>query len=112
MDPTRQTTGDAINSTANEINEIETELQSLLNGNPNQLGGVDVAELLQRLTEANTMADSMESKIDNVLQNLDNLLSTLNGEDVADSKQAASTNAESGPETRIADNNDVSGNAS
>ncbi|KAJ3512277.1 hypothetical protein NLJ89_g3609 [Agrocybe chaxingu] len=48
---------------------------------PSLLGGEDVAELLERLASADMMAQGMESKLDNVLNNLDALLSTLEAEE-------------------------------
>jgi len=115
MDPKsvspEMTTQDAISSTVNEMQEIEAELASLLNGDSNQLGGADVAELLKRLTDANIVAESMESKLDSVLQNLDGLLSTLDsiGKDDGD----ASNNGTSSEQAQLNTTNiNVSGNAS
>jgi hypothetical protein len=75
------------NSTTVSINttEIESDLgqasiSELLAEDPSLLGGDDVAELLQRLSSADSMAQGMESKVDSVLQDLDELLALLGAE--------------------------------
>ncbi|PPQ79871.1 hypothetical protein CVT25_002927 [Psilocybe cyanescens] len=74
---------EAIMATEKEIAEVEAELNALMEENPNLLGGEDVAEMLQRLTSAENMAEDMESKVDSVLQKLDELLSALNTSETA-----------------------------
>ena len=70
---------------ANE-KEIESDLaqssiSELFEEDPSLLGGEDVAELLQRLSSADSVAKGMESKIDSVLQDLDELLALLGAEE-------------------------------
>ncbi|KAH9486399.1 hypothetical protein JR316_0000463 [Psilocybe cubensis] len=74
-----QTSADriAIAETEKEIAEVEAELNALMDENSNLLGSEDVTELLQRLANAENMAEDMESKVDSVLQKLDELLSGL-----------------------------------
>lgn len=59
--------------------ELEVEAQmALIQENPARLSEVeDVSELLEKLTDANAAAEGMESKLDSILENLDNLLSAL-----------------------------------
>ena len=56
--------------------EIESDLLADLE-DPPLLEGEDVAELLQRLSSADCMAQGMEDKIDRVLQDLDEILLAL-----------------------------------
>ncbi|CAA7268046.1 unnamed protein product [Cyclocybe aegerita] len=66
------------------IHEAEREIShvsQLVEEYPLLLGGEDVAELLERLASADTMAQGMESKLDNVINDLDTLLSILGVEE-------------------------------
>lgn len=92
MDTESTTNGDTI--AANE-EEIESDLaqgsiSELLAEDPSLLGGDDVAELLQRLSSADTMAQGMESKIDGVLQDLDELLALLDAKETPTTSEDAS----------------------
>ncbi|KAF8203771.1 hypothetical protein BJ912DRAFT_1052565 [Pholiota molesta] len=89
------------------VEEDVVQISEFVTDDPTLLGGDDVAELLQRLTSASNMAEGMESKLDNVLQNLDNLLALL--DDIGDGKQSAddgddpivkTTNSEDGGDKR------------
>lgn len=78
---------DLVNSTQADLVRMERELDEVsefVTSNPSLLGGEDVADLLQRLTNAESMAEGMENKIDNVLQNLDKLLGILDNTAAAD----------------------------
>ncbi|KJA28637.1 hypothetical protein HYPSUDRAFT_197460 [Hypholoma sublateritium FD-334 SS-4] len=80
-----------IKSSEMDLTEIEQEIAQLsefVTSDPALLGGEDVAELLQRLTNAETMAEGMENRIDSVLQNLDSLLDLLDGDGVAGEDKA------------------------
>lgn len=73
---------DALISSENALIDVEADLEKLselATSNPTLLGGEDVAQLLERLSSAESMAEGMESKLDSVLQNLDNLLAILDG---------------------------------
>lgn len=79
-----------LNSTEVDLISVEedvVQISQFVTDDPALLGGDDVAELLQRLTSAENMAEGMDSKLDNVLQNLDNLLALL--DDIGDGKQTA-----------------------
>lgn len=97
---------DTKSTNANEnLKEIESDLaqtsiSDLLAEDPSLLGGDDVAELLQRLSSADSMAQGMESKIDAVLQDLDELLALLGAEEIpTTSEDVVSTSADSAPDT-------------
>ena len=96
--PITNSTRDSINGNT-IVTEIESDLgqasiSELLAEDPSLLGGDDVAELLQRLSSADSMAQGMESKIDSVLQNLDELLALLGAEETpTTSEDADSTSA-------------------
>lgn len=80
-----------INSSEMDLIEIEQEIAQLsefVASDPALLGGEDVAELLQRLTNAETMAEGMENRIDSVLQNLDSLMGLLDGDGVTGEDKA------------------------
>ncbi|KAF5312060.1 hypothetical protein D9619_002708 [Psilocybe cf. subviscida] len=89
VDPT------AITASKNEIDGLEAdiaEISELAQTNPALLGGDDVAQLLERLSSAENVADGVESKLDSVLQNLDKLLAALDGagqQQPTDAKEAA-----------------------
>jgi hypothetical protein len=53
------------------------QLSALLSQEPSEGDDGDVAELLRQIEKADGMAQGVESKLDNVLQNLDNLLASL-----------------------------------
>jgi len=83
-----------------ESNDAQTSISELLAEDPSLLGGDDVAELLQRLSSANSIAQGMESKLDGVLQDLDELLALLGAEETpATSEDVDSTSADSAPDT-------------
>ena len=97
---TRSTTdsisGDTMVANKNEIlilqvesDLAETSISELLAEDPSLLGGDDVAELLQRLSSADSMAQGMEFKIDSVLQNLDELLALLGAEETPTTSEVA-----------------------
>jgi flagellin-like hook-associated protein FlgL len=77
------TNGDTIvtNEKETESDSAQTSISELLAEDPSLLGGEDVEELLQRLSSADSMAQGMEAKLDNVLQDLDKLLALLGAED-------------------------------
>jgi hypothetical protein len=89
IDPT------ALSASQTEIDELEadiTEIAELAQTNPALLGGDDVAQLLERLSSAENVADGVESKLDTVLQNLDKLLALIDGagqQQPTDAKEAA-----------------------
>ena len=94
MDTKSTTNGDTIAANEKEILQIESDLAQTsisepLEGDPSLLGGDDVAELLQRLSSAETMAQGMESKIDSVLQDLDELLALLDAEETPTTEDAS-----------------------
>ncbi len=85
--------GQTPQSSETSIIEIEQEIAQLsefVTSDPALLGGEDVAQLLQRLTSAETMAEGMENRIDSVLQNLDSLLGLLDGDDISGEHKAPS----------------------
>lgn len=65
------TTTDAINGNTKEKDD------------PSLFGDEDVAELLKQLSNADSMAQGMESKVDSVLQNLDELLALLGAQETS-----------------------------
>lgn len=77
---TKSTNGDT-NEKEIESDSAQTSVSELLAEDPSLLGGDDVEELLQRLSSADSMAQGMEAKIDNVLQDLDDLLALLGAEE-------------------------------
>ena len=80
---TKSTNGDTTVANEKEVESdlAQTSISELLAEDPSLLGGDDVAELLQRLSSADSMAKGMEAKIDNVLQDLDELLALLGAEE-------------------------------
>jgi len=81
--------GNTIVANEKEILQVESDLAQtsipeLLAEDPSLLGGDDVAELLQQLSNADSMAQGMESKLDSVLQNLDELLALLGVEETTE----------------------------
>jgi hypothetical protein len=66
------------------------QLSSLLVQEPAE-GETDVAELLRTIEAADGMAQGVESKLDNMLENLDNLLASL--ESKADTNNVKGSNA-------------------
>jgi hypothetical protein len=105
-------------SSEHDFLEVETDLtqiSALLTENPDLLGGEDIAELLERLNNTESMAQSMEDKLDVVLQNLDTLLTVLdkrdslqnveeiaeNGDIEVDSSKAAETEPSIGKPTHL-----------
>jgi dynactin complex subunit len=93
------TNGDTV--VANE-NEMESDLDQasiseLLAEDPSLLEGEDVTELFQRLSSADSMTKEMESKIDNVLNDLDELLALLGAEEIPTTSE--DTNSTSSPDT-------------
>ncbi|KAF9486343.1 hypothetical protein BDN70DRAFT_869843 [Pholiota conissans] len=77
-----------INSTEIDLISVEedvVQLSGFVTDDLAMLGGDDVAELLQRLSSAEDMAEGMEGKLDNVLESLDNLLQLLG--DIGEGKQ-------------------------
>ncbi|KAF8167498.1 hypothetical protein B0H34DRAFT_792216 [Crassisporium funariophilum] len=91
---------DALNAAQTNIHSIEediNQMSKLLSGSPSLLGGDDVAELLHRLTSADSMAQGMESKLDGMLENLDQLLASLgDGEGTAAASNVSKAQDESG----------------
>jgi len=86
-----------IDSSEVDLVEIEQEIAQLsqfVSSDPALLGGEDVAELLQRLTNAETMAEGMENKINSVLQNLDDLLGLLDHDSVANEEKSTAVAGE------------------
>ncbi|PPQ64314.1 hypothetical protein CVT26_002197 [Gymnopilus dilepis] len=65
---------EALRASEVEIEEIEAQMV-FTEGNLHE--AEDVAELLEKLANADAVAEGMESKIDNILQDLDDLLSAL-----------------------------------
>ena len=98
LDPNHTQNSDSLedkllNSSEASLLEIEQEIAQLsefVTSDPALLGGEDVAQLLQRLTSAETMAEGMENRIDSVLQNLDSLLGLLDDDDIAGEDKAPS----------------------
>ncbi|KAF8808026.1 hypothetical protein BYT27DRAFT_7190118 [Phlegmacium glaucopus] len=101
---TTKSTTDSINdnntivANEEEIHQVEfdlaqTSISELLAEDPSLLGGEDVAELLQRLSSADSMAQGMESKIDSVLQNLDELLALLGAKETDDAGPTSGASA-------------------
>ena len=86
MDTSTTKSNDTIAANEKKIlQQLESELtqssiSELLAKDPSLLGGDDVAELLQQLSNADDMAQGMESKLDSVLQNLDDLLALVGAE--------------------------------
>ena len=80
---TKSTNGDTTvtNEKEGESDLTQTSISELLAEDPSLLGGDDVAELLQRLSSADSMAKGMEAKLDGVLQDLDELLALLGAEE-------------------------------
>ena len=79
-----------INSTEIDLISVEddvVQLSGFVTDDLAMLGGDDVAELLQRLSNAEDMAEGMEGKLDKVLQSLDNLLQLLG--DVGEGEQTS-----------------------
>ena len=97
---TNSINGDTIVANEKEILQIESDLtqtsiSKLLAEDPTLLGGEDVAELLQRLSGADSMAQGMESRIDSVLQHLDEILALLGAEETpTTSENAGSTSGD------------------
>lgn len=86
---------------ANTLQSIDADvalLSSLLNQDDVDPGAdaANLAELLRRLDGANGVAQGLESKIDDVLGNLDNLLAALESKE--GELAAAKTDAESTPD--------------
>lgn len=78
-----------------ESDLTQTSISKLLAEDPTLLGGEDVAELLQRLSGADSMAQGMESRIDSVLQHLDEILALLGAEETpTTSENAGSTSGD------------------
>jgi hypothetical protein len=89
-----------VDANEKEIDLSQTSISELLAEDPSLLGGDDVAELLQRLSSADSMAQGMESKIDGVLQDLDGLLALLGAEETPrTSEDVDSTSAPGTSET-------------
>lgn len=80
---TKSTNGDIITNEEIESDLARTSISELHAEDPSLLGGDDVAELLQRLSSADNMAQGMEAKIDGVLQDLDELLALLGAEETS-----------------------------
>jgi hypothetical protein len=70
-----------------------TELSSLLSQESPE-GDADVAELLRTIETADGMAQGVESKLDNMLQNLDRFLASLESNDIADNPAESSITPE------------------
>jgi hypothetical protein len=71
---------DQINGQGTTTSEPDiTQLASFLSREPSDQDA-DVAELLRRIDEADGMAEGVESKLDDMLDNLDNLLASLEPE--------------------------------
>jgi len=91
LNPTTPNDPDPVNkelliSSEHDLLELEinlTRISPLLTENPDLLGGEDVAELLERLNNTDEIAQSMEDKLDVVLQNLDNILAVLDKGDAS-----------------------------
>jgi hypothetical protein len=66
------------------------QLSSLLSQEPAE-GDADVAELLRTIEAADGMAQGVESKLDNMLENLDSLLASL--ESKADANNVTESSA-------------------
>jgi len=93
------TNGDTIVANEEEIDPdlAQTSISELLAEDPSLLGGDDVAELLQRLSSADSMAQGMESKIDSVLHDLDELLALLGAEETPTTSEDVDVNSTSAP---------------
>lgn len=88
------------NEKAIESDLAQTSTSELLTEDPSLLGGDDVAELLQRLSSADSMAQGMEAKIDSVLHNLDELLALLGAKETPTTSEGVdSTSAPDTTET-------------
>ncbi|PPR06606.1 hypothetical protein CVT24_001791 [Panaeolus cyanescens] len=59
------------------VEEALSQFPDLLSQSPDLLGGAEVQQLLQRLTDASGVAEDVESKLDDVLAKLDGLLDAL-----------------------------------
>lgn len=68
--------------TALENLEVDVaQLSLLLAQEPTSEGDTEIAELLQRLESADGMARGVESRLDDILGNLDNMLASLEPSD-------------------------------
>jgi hypothetical protein len=77
--------GQALNGQDKTTLEADIAQLSALLSEASAEGDADVAELLQRIDTADGMAQGVESKLDNMLENLDNLLASLESQaDVGD----------------------------
>lgn len=70
-----------------------TELSSFLSQESLE-GDADVAELLSTIEAADGMAQGVESKLDNMLQNLDSFLASLESNAIADDPAESSITPE------------------
>lgn len=98
MDTSSTINGDTTVANEKDIHQLESDLAqiSLLDQDPSLLGGDDVAELLQRLSSAERVAQRVESRIDNVMQSLDELWVILGlKETPTTSEDAGSTSRDS-----------------
>lgn len=87
---------DAILQTDAAIAEVEKEMSALMEDDAT-LGGADITELLERLSSADSMARDMETKLDNVLENLDNLLDMLNSSEFTQDPSTQPASSKNGP---------------
>lgn len=94
-------TKESLKTSSQQLEEIEgdfSKLTGLVNGKSSVLGLNDVTELLQELEGTDGMAQEVESKLDNVLSNLDDLLKILDcdseGNTASDMAKASSISSE------------------
>lgn len=89
--PPKDNLNGATHSAKPTIEEDIAQLTSLLSQDSlDETGEANVVELLQRLEAAEGVAKGVESRLDGILGNLDNLLATL------ESEQASSTTTTNG----------------
>ena len=78
-----------------EISQISTALSSGPDQPDDQgLGAEDIKELLSQLNSADSMAQGVESKLDNILENLDRLLTLFGTDDGVESRTDEGTKSE------------------
>lgn len=77
-----------------EISQISTALSSGPDQLDEGLGAEDIKELLSQLNSADSMAQGVESKLDNILENLDRLLTLFGTDDGVESRTDEGTKSE------------------
>lgn len=90
---------DDISATLQKLENVDQDidkLKELLDENPTLLGAGDVSELLRQLAGADDMAQGLESKLDDVLNNLDNLLDVLDNAPKTEAEKESSSSESKG----------------